>query len=51
MGKGKGQVSNLVCRVSCGTVIFELSGSNNFIIFEALKSGGLKLPIKTKIFN
>ena len=51
MGKGKGQVSNLICRVSCGTVLFELCGLNNLNLFEALKVGGSKLPIKTKIFN
>jgi ribosomal protein L16/L10AE len=51
MGKGKGQVSNVVCRVSCGTVLFELCGLNNFINFKALKTGGSKLPIKTKIFS
>lgn len=50
MGKGKGQLSHWGARVRGGTVLFELCGVNTKNIIEALKSGGSKLPIKTKIF-
>ena len=51
MGKGKGQVSHWVAKVRGGTVLFEVCGLNVSIVSEALKTGGAKLPIKTKIFN
>jgi large subunit ribosomal protein L16 len=51
MGKGKGQVSHWGARVRGGTVIFEVIGINFSTIFSALKTGGAKLPIKTKIFT
>lgn len=51
MGKGKGQISHWGARVSSGTVLFEVCGVNSNTIFLALKTGGAKLPIKTKIFN
>jgi large subunit ribosomal protein L16 len=51
MGKGKGQVSHWVARVRGGTVLFEVCGLNFSTVSEALKTGGAKLPIKTKIFN
>ena len=51
MGKGKGQVSHWVSKVRGGTVLFEICGVNFSIVSEALKAGGSKLPIKTKIFN
>ena len=51
MGKGKGQVSHWVAKVRGGTVLFEVCGLNFSIVSEALKTGGAKLPIKTKIFN
>jgi large subunit ribosomal protein L16 len=50
MGKGKGQVSHWGARIRGGTVIFEVTGLNFSTIFSALKTGGAKLPIKTKIF-
>lgn len=50
MGKGKGQFSHWGAKVRGGTVIFEICGINTSIIFSALKTGGAKLPIKTKIF-
>lgn len=50
MGKGKGQFSHWAARIRGGTVLFEIAGSNFLIILSALKSGGNKLPIKTKIF-
>lgn len=50
MGKGKGQVSHWGARVAKGTILFEICGVNPNIIFSSLKTGGAKLPIKTKIF-
>lgn len=50
MGKGKGQISHWAARVRGGTVLFEIKGLNFSTIFSALKTGGAKLPIKTKIF-
>lgn len=51
MGKGKGLISYWASKVRGGTVIFELCGIsiNNALI--ALKTGGAKLPVKTKIFS
>ena len=51
MGKGKGQISHWSARVRGGTVLFELCGINTTVAIAALKTGGAKLPIKTKIFN
>nr|YP_005090351.1 ribosomal protein L16 [Phaeodactylum tricornutum]ADY18527.1 ribosomal protein L16 [Phaeodactylum tricornutum]QII42432.1 ribosomal protein L16 [Phaeodactylum tricornutum] len=51
MGKGKGQFSHWGARVRGGTVIFEICGININKILVALKTGGAKLPLKTKIFN
>jgi large subunit ribosomal protein L16 len=51
MGKGKGTFSHWGARIRGGTVIFEVCGINIISIVEALKTGGAKLPIKTKIFN
>ena len=51
MGKGKGQFSHWGTRVSGGTILFEICGVNLSTIFSALKTGGGKLSIKTKIFN
>jgi large subunit ribosomal protein L16 len=51
MGKGKGQISHWAARVRGGTILFEVCGSNFSTIFSALKTGGAKLPVKTKIFT
>lgn len=51
MGKGKGQLSHWGARVRGGTVLFEISGINTNTIIAALKTGGAKLPVKTKIFT
>jgi large subunit ribosomal protein L16 len=51
MGKGKGQISHWSARIRGGTVLFELCGINTAIATAALKTGGAKLPIKTKIFD
>jgi len=49
MGKGKGQFSHWAARVRGGTMLFEIAGSNLNMILLALKTGGAKLPIKTKV--
>lgn len=51
MGKGKGQTSHWASRIRGGNVIFEVCGTSPSILISALKSGGAKLPIKTKIFT
>lgn len=51
MGKGKGEVSHWGARVRGGTVLFEICGVNFNTVLAALKTGGAKLPIRTKIFN
>ena len=51
MGKGKGQVSHWAARVRGGTVVFEICGTNIDTMISSLKTGGAKLPLKTKIFN
>lgn len=50
MGKGKGKISYWGARVRGGEVLFEICGINFNIVVGALKTGGAKLPIKTKIF-
>ena len=49
MGKGKGPLSHWSARVSGGQVLFELCGSKRNIALTAFRTGGAKLPIKTKI--
>lgn len=51
MGKGKGQISHWAARIRGGTVLFEVCGLNFNTVSSALKTGGAKLPIKTKIFT
>lgn len=51
MGKGKGSLSHWGAKVRGGTVLFELCGiKDSNIAVDALKTGGTKLPLKTKIF-
>ena len=51
MGKGKGPFSHWGARVAKGTIIFEICGINFNTLCLALKAGGTKLPIKTRICN
>ena len=52
MGKGKGAVSHWGARIKSGSIIFEICGIRDLkIVKNALKTGGAKLPIKTKIFS
>ena len=50
MGKGKGQFSHWGARIRGGTVLFEICGVNIATVHSAFKTGGAKLPVKTKIF-
>jgi len=49
MGKGKGSVSYWATRIAGGTILFEVCGINLNTAALAFKTGGAKLPIKTKI--
>ena len=51
MGKGKGQIDHWGAKVRGGTVLFEVCGTNLNSILTAFRTGGAKLPIKTKIFT
>jgi large subunit ribosomal protein L16 len=51
MGKGKGSVSIWTARIRGGTVLFEICGIKENIAELALKLGGAKLPIRTKIIQ
>jgi ribosomal protein L16/L10AE len=51
MGKGKGQIAYWGVKVYGGTVLFEVCGTSLNTILSALKTGGTKLPIKTRVFN
>lgn len=49
MGKGKGSVIYYSAKAASGTILFELCGVNKNTAVSALKTGGAKLPVKTKI--
>lgn len=50
MGKGKGTVSHWSAKVSAGTIVFEVAGiDDQYLINTALKTGGAKLSINTRI--
>jgi large subunit ribosomal protein L16 len=51
MGKGKGNVSFWGVSIKKGQVLFEVSGVSDELSIKALKIGGLKLPLKTKIIK
>lgn len=51
MGKGKGDPQHFCAVVKPGRVIFEVDGVSEEIAREALRKGGTKLPIKTRIIN
>ena len=51
MGKGKGTANHWSAKVKSGTVLFEICGVPKHYALEALKSGGYKLPLKTKVFD
>jgi len=49
MGKGKGNPEGFVCDVYTGRIMFEVDGVADDIAREALRKGGTKLPVKTKV--
>ena len=50
MGKGKGNFSHWSARVKKGTLIFEMCGVKDMqLAKDALKTGGAKLPTKTRM--
>jgi len=49
MGKGKGSVSYWAAKVYNGRVLFELCGVTYSNAVVAFKTGGAKLPLKTKM--
>lgn len=50
MGKGKGAVSHWGARIKSGSILFEICGINDpIVVTGALKTGGAKLPLQTKI--
>jgi large subunit ribosomal protein L16 len=52
MGKGKGSLSHWGARVKGGSVLFEICGVKDLnVVKNALRTGGAKLPLKTKIFK
>jgi len=50
MGKGKGEICHWSAKICAGTVLFEICGISISTAITAFKTGGAKLPIKTKIF-
>lgn len=49
MGKGKGPFSHWALKIKGGQMLFEICGSNLSSITAAFRTGGAKLPVKTKI--
>jgi len=49
MGKGKGAPTGFVTEVFTGRILFEVEASTEEIAREALRKGGTKLPVKTKV--
>lgn len=51
MGKGKGDLDHYAVDVRPGKIIFEIDGTTEAIAREALRKGGTKLPISTKVVS
>jgi large subunit ribosomal protein L16 len=49
MGNGKGDPEGYCTEVKSGRVLFEVDGVTREVAMEALRKGGAKLPVKTKI--
>jgi len=49
MGKGKGSPEYWAARVKPGRIMFEIDGVNEEVAREALRLGGAKLPIRTRV--
>lgn len=48
MGSGKGDVSEYVCVVRPGRILFEMAGVDTTLAAQAMRLAGIKLPIKSK---
>jgi large subunit ribosomal protein L16 len=51
MGKGKGGVEGYEVEVKPGRVLFEVDGVSEEVAREALRKGGTKLPVKTRVIG
>ncbi|MGL4183940.1 MAG: 50S ribosomal protein L16 [Metamycoplasmataceae bacterium] len=51
MGKGKGNPEKWVAVTKVNTMMFEVNGVPDDVAKDALKLGGYKLPVKTKIIS
>jgi large subunit ribosomal protein L16 len=51
MGKGKGNVNYWVSKISPGQILFEVSGQDQQLIKDSLKSASNKLSVKTFIIK
>lgn len=49
MGKGKGDIEGYCARVLPGQIMFEVDGATAPVAIEALRKGGTKMPVKTKV--
>lgn len=49
MGKGKGSVDHWICKITAGTILFEIKTKYSLLCLKALKSAQIRLPLKTKI--
>jgi large subunit ribosomal protein L16 len=49
MGKGKGAPEGFVADVYQGRMLFEVDGISEEVAREALRKGGTKLSVKTKV--
>jgi large subunit ribosomal protein L16 len=51
MGKGKGAVDHWAVKIGGGCVLFELCGVTTNTAIAAFRTGGAKLPVKTRVFT
>ena len=51
IGSGKGDVSEYVCVVRPGRVMFEMAGVEHELAVRAMRLAGIKLPIKSKFIT
>lgn len=49
MGKGKGDPQGYEFEVKPGRILFEVDGVSDEVAREALRKGGAKLPVKSKV--
>lgn len=49
MGKGKGSVDSWSLKVSAGTLLFEIAGSNLNLVSKAFRLAKFRLPLKIKL--